>query len=100
MTTTKELEDLAAHYDTHDTSGEMEPGQWVDPQPMKDVEAAEANIPAPKFNVGDEVLYSGWTTTGTICSSHWVRGGWVYVATRPGMAPTEASETRFTKPGG
>lgn len=46
MTTTKrkrevlprkaeELEDLAAYYDTHDTSGEMEAGQWVDPRPMK-----------------------------------------------------------------
>jgi predicted DNA-binding protein len=29
------LDDLAAYYDTHDTAAEMEPGQWVDPRPMK-----------------------------------------------------------------
>jgi predicted DNA-binding protein len=33
--TAEELEDLATHYDTHDTSSEMESGQWVDPRPMK-----------------------------------------------------------------
>jgi predicted DNA-binding protein len=31
----EELEELAAYYDTHDTSAEMEHGQWVDPRPMK-----------------------------------------------------------------
>lgn len=31
----KELEDLAAYYDTHDTSSAMEEGEWVDPRPMK-----------------------------------------------------------------
>jgi predicted DNA-binding protein len=30
-----ELDDLASYYDTHDTSTEMEHGQWVDPRPMK-----------------------------------------------------------------
>lgn len=29
-----ELERLAEYYDTHDTSTEMEPGHWVEPQPM------------------------------------------------------------------
>jgi hypothetical protein len=29
-----ELERLAEYYDTHDTSAEMEPGAWVEPQPM------------------------------------------------------------------
>jgi CopG antitoxin of type II toxin-antitoxin system len=29
-----ELERLAEYYDAHDTSAEMEPGQWVEPQPM------------------------------------------------------------------
>jgi len=29
-----ELERLAEYYDTHDTSTEMEPGRWVEPQPM------------------------------------------------------------------
>ena len=29
-----ELEQLAEYYDTHDTSAEMEPGEWVEPQPM------------------------------------------------------------------
>lgn len=29
------LEALAAHYDAHDTSSEMEDGEWVDPRPMK-----------------------------------------------------------------
>ncbi len=29
-----ELEQLAEYYDTHDTSAEMEPGHWVEPQPM------------------------------------------------------------------
>jgi hypothetical protein len=29
-----ELEQLAAHYDSHDTSEEMEHGMWVEPQPM------------------------------------------------------------------
>jgi predicted DNA binding CopG/RHH family protein len=29
-----DLEQLAAHYDSHDTSAEMEHGMWVDPQPM------------------------------------------------------------------
>ena len=29
-----ELERLAEYYDTHDTSAEMEPGDWVEPQPM------------------------------------------------------------------
>ena len=29
-----ELERLAEYYDTHDTSAEMEPGHWVEPQPM------------------------------------------------------------------
>ncbi|WP_190824808.1 CopG family antitoxin [Saccharopolyspora pogona] len=46
MTTTKktqqdlprpaeELDELAAYYDTHDTSAEMDHGQWVEPRPMK-----------------------------------------------------------------
>jgi len=30
----EELEQLAEHYDTHDTSAEMERGEWVEPQPM------------------------------------------------------------------
>jgi predicted DNA-binding protein len=30
-----ELEALAAYYDSHDTSPEMEHGEWVDPRPMK-----------------------------------------------------------------
>jgi predicted DNA-binding protein len=30
-----ELDDLASYYDTHDTSAEMEHGQWVDPRPMQ-----------------------------------------------------------------
>lgn len=30
-----ELAELAAYYDTHDTSAEMEDGQLVDPRPMK-----------------------------------------------------------------
>jgi predicted DNA binding CopG/RHH family protein len=29
-----ELEQLAEYYDTHDTSAEMESGNWVEPQPM------------------------------------------------------------------
>jgi hypothetical protein len=29
-----ELEQLAEYYDAHDTSAEMEPGEWVEPQPM------------------------------------------------------------------
>jgi hypothetical protein len=29
-----ELERLAEYCDTHDTSAEMEPGHWVEPQPM------------------------------------------------------------------
>jgi hypothetical protein len=29
-----ELERLADYYDTHDTSAEMEDGDWVEPQPM------------------------------------------------------------------
>ena len=29
-----ELEELAEYYDTHDTSAEMEHGEWVEPQPM------------------------------------------------------------------
>ena len=29
-----ELERLAEYYDTHDTSTEMEHGEWVEPQPM------------------------------------------------------------------
>jgi predicted DNA binding CopG/RHH family protein len=29
-----ELEQLAEYYDTHDTSEEMERGDWVEPQPM------------------------------------------------------------------
>ena len=29
-----ELEELADYYDTHDTSAEMEHGEWVEPQPM------------------------------------------------------------------
>lgn len=29
-----QLEELARYYDRHDTSAEMEDGQWVDPQPM------------------------------------------------------------------
>lgn len=31
----EKLEALAAYYDTHDTSSEMEDGEWVDPRPMK-----------------------------------------------------------------
>lgn len=31
----RELEALAAHYDTHDTALGMEHGEWVDPRPMK-----------------------------------------------------------------
>ena len=31
----RELEALAAHYDTHDTAPGMEHGEWVDPRPMK-----------------------------------------------------------------
>jgi hypothetical protein len=29
-----ELERLAEYYDTHDTGAEMEPGRWIEPQPM------------------------------------------------------------------
>jgi hypothetical protein len=29
-----DLQRLAAYYDTHDTSEEMDSGTWVDPQPM------------------------------------------------------------------
>ena len=29
-----ELEELADYYDSHDTSGEMEHGECVEPQPM------------------------------------------------------------------
>jgi hypothetical protein len=29
-----ELEQLAGYYDSHDTSAEMEDGEWVEPQPM------------------------------------------------------------------
>jgi uncharacterized protein (DUF4415 family) len=29
-----ELEQLASYYDSHDTSAEMEDGNWVEPQPM------------------------------------------------------------------
>ncbi|MGH3154464.1 MAG: CopG family antitoxin, partial [Streptosporangiaceae bacterium] len=29
-----ELERLAEYYDTHDTSAEMDLGDWVEPQPM------------------------------------------------------------------
>jgi predicted DNA binding CopG/RHH family protein len=29
-----ELEELAEYYDTHDTSAEMEHGEWIEPQPM------------------------------------------------------------------
>ncbi len=29
-----ELEQLAEYYSTHDTSAEMEHGEWVEPQPM------------------------------------------------------------------
>jgi hypothetical protein len=29
-----ELEELAEYYDSHDTSGEMEHGEWIEPQPM------------------------------------------------------------------
>jgi hypothetical protein len=29
-----ELERLAEYYDTHDTSTEMDNGDWVEPQPM------------------------------------------------------------------
>jgi len=31
----EDLEALAAHYDTHDTSSEMQLGEWVDPRPMR-----------------------------------------------------------------
>lgn len=34
-----ELDALAAHYDTHDTSSEMEHGEWVDPRPKQRVQA-------------------------------------------------------------
>lgn len=30
-----ELETLAAHYDAHDTTSDMQRGEWVDPRPMK-----------------------------------------------------------------
>jgi uncharacterized protein (DUF4415 family) len=32
---TEELEALAEFYSTHDTSAQMEDGEWVDPRPMK-----------------------------------------------------------------
>lgn len=31
---TAELEELANYYDSHDTSADMEHGEWVEPQPM------------------------------------------------------------------
>lgn len=31
----RDLEALAAHYDAHDTSAEMEHGEWADPRPMQ-----------------------------------------------------------------
>lgn len=34
-----ELEDIAAYYDTHDTSDEMENGEWVDPKMINDGQA-------------------------------------------------------------
>jgi predicted DNA-binding protein len=44
---TAELEDIAAYYDTHDTSGEMEPGNWVDPRPMQ---TTSLRLPAEVVN--------------------------------------------------
>jgi predicted DNA binding CopG/RHH family protein len=32
--TTEELEHLAEYYSSHDTSADMEHGEWVEPQPM------------------------------------------------------------------
>lgn len=29
------IEELAAHYDTNDTSAEAERGEWVDPRPVR-----------------------------------------------------------------
>ena len=31
-----ELEGLAAYYDAHDTSAEMDHGRWIDPRPMQE----------------------------------------------------------------
>jgi hypothetical protein len=38
-----ELEELAAYYDTHDTSEEMEHGEWIEPLPVASVQHAATN---------------------------------------------------------
>ena len=55
-------------------------------------------MPAPKFNVGDDVLYGSWTTPRTIHRRYWddEADSWVYCAAREGMASVEASEDRLT----
>jgi hypothetical protein len=55
-------------------------------------------MPAPKFNVGDDVLYGSWTTPRTIHRRYWddEADSWVYCAARDGMASVEASEDRLT----
>ncbi|HEX7661388.1 MAG TPA: CopG family antitoxin [Pseudonocardiaceae bacterium] len=40
----KDLEKLAEYYDTHDTSDQMEHGEWVDPRPMV---TTSLRLPAP-----------------------------------------------------
>jgi predicted DNA binding CopG/RHH family protein len=44
---TAELEQLASYYDTHDTSAEMEDGEWFDPQPMA---TTSLRLPAEVIN--------------------------------------------------
>jgi hypothetical protein len=42
-----ELEQLANYYDSHDTSGEMDQGTWVEPQPMA---TTSLRLPADVIN--------------------------------------------------
>jgi CopG antitoxin of type II toxin-antitoxin system len=42
-----ELERVAEYYDTHDTSMEMEAGEWVEPQPMA---TTSLRLPADVIN--------------------------------------------------
>ncbi len=63
-----ELERLAEYYDTHDTSAEMEPGRWVEPQPMA---TTSLRLPVEVIDQLKRQAQDGISGTPATCDRSW-----------------------------
>jgi hypothetical protein len=63
-----ELERLAEYYDTHDTSAEMEAGEWAEPQPIA---TTSLRLPVEVSTSSNSRLGNGICATPATCGQSW-----------------------------